>query len=47
MGIVIAKTGFGKQNQLSPQCVHIAELKIFNSENVKNIECVHTWANHT
>ncbi len=25
----IAKIGFGRKNQVSPQCVHIAELKKF------------------
>jgi len=25
----------------------LSNLEIFNSENVKNIECVHTWANGT
>jgi hypothetical protein len=42
----IAKIGFGKQNQLSPQCVHIAKLKNFNSENLKNTECVHGPTTH-
>jgi hypothetical protein len=41
----IAKIGFGRENQLSPQCVHTAEFRNFNSENVKNKNCVHTWAN--
>ncbi len=25
----------------------LSNLEIFNSENVKNNECVHTWANYT
>jgi hypothetical protein len=43
----IANIGFGRNNQFSPQCVrsHCQIFKIFNSENVKNKECVHTWAN--
>jgi len=31
----------------TPQYVHIAKFRIFNSKNVKNKKCVHTWANGT
>ncbi len=38
----------GKIGWSRPQCVHIANFrKKFNSENVKNKECVHTWATDT
>jgi hypothetical protein len=43
----LQKIGFGRKNQLSSQCVHIAEFRKFQKFNVKNKECVHTWANGT
>jgi len=40
------KLGLERQNQLSPQFVHIMQIKkFFNSESEKNKECGHTWAN--
>ncbi len=38
----LQKIGFGRKNQLSPQCVHLLNLEFFNSGNVKNKERVHT-----
>jgi hypothetical protein len=44
----LQKLGLEGKNQMMPQWVHIAEFKKkINSENVKNKECVHTWANST
>jgi hypothetical protein len=43
----IAKSGFGRKNQLSPQCVYIAKFKFFQFEGVENKECVHSRANGT
>jgi hypothetical protein len=36
------KLGLEGKISWAPQCVHIEN---FHSENVKNKECVHTWAN--
>jgi hypothetical protein len=44
----IEKLEFGRRNQWSTLNVFtFLNLEIFNSENVKKKECVHTWANST
>jgi hypothetical protein len=43
----IAKIGFGWKNQFNPHVFTLLNLENFNSKNVKNEECVHTWGNST
>ncbi len=44
----IAKFGFGRKKSVEPSILAtLLNLEIFNSKNVKNKECVHTWANST
>jgi len=46
--INLINLGFGKEKIFEPSNVFtLLNLEIFNSENVKNKECVHTWANST